>query len=185
METGQYPTVTLLHLSPSASTDHHGSSSRRSVALPADDRPRWFRNPWPSYRVASLNDAWIAYQKGAAIALPHPKVARSSNGLDEQEDDADDNDGLVGREETSLLRTKSRVYVRPEFAAWYEDDHDDDWRDPPTKVVQPSWGEVGEDKETVTWLGHAGVLVQIPWKRKEDGRQGMCGVLFDPIFSYR
>jgi hypothetical protein len=166
-------------------------------------------NPWPSYRTASISDAYKAYQLGAALAHPNPRTSRastpgisrsgSSATLDEEEpyhlSSAEETDTEAEPRPVSetgeLLRLPSgkwirtSVYVRRQLAEIYEGDEEDDWRDPPVLVVEPRWhGEEGELKTpAVTWLGHAGALVRIPWKRK--GRDGMCGVLFDPIFSYR
>lgn len=137
-----------------------------------------------------MKDAYKAYNLGAAIAHPLPRkvgLSRSSLHLPINEgkdaykcDDGEDAPRLVNQ---SWL--PANTYVRPVFAEMFEDDDVDDWRDPPVKVVTPEWGGLDgkADKETVTWLGHAGVLVQVPWARGE--RQGMCGVLYDPIFSYR
>lgn len=191
MELPHHPIVSPLPPSPSIPKDHHGPWRRRRVSLP-DDGPSYFRNPWKSYRTASLTDAWLAYQKGAAIAPHQPRSAAPSRpssrastsqapDLEDESEDDDEDEPLVG----AGTSTKSKGYVRPEFSTWHEEDHEDDWRDPPLEVVPPRWDEVGEDRPNVTWLGHAGVLVQIPWKRKAGGREGMCGVLFDPIFSYR
>ncbi|BEI81351.1 hypothetical protein CcaverHIS002_0205110 [Cutaneotrichosporon cavernicola] len=84
-------------------------------------------------------------------------------------------------------------YIRPEMLGIQVDDEADDWREPPICVRPPRWlrgegsdresdrGEGGPAKPAVTWIGHASVLVQIPFT---DG-SGMAGVLFDPIFSLR
>jgi N-acyl-phosphatidylethanolamine-hydrolysing phospholipase D len=200
------------HALPSTSYYPLASSSSSSTLCPATTpaKPRYFLNPWPSYRVASLSDAYRAYQLGAAIAHPQPRTPSrprtpatglsrtgSSATLDEEEPYISSSVSVseVEDEDTSanaaLLRIPpsawypARIYARKDLAEMYQDDEEDDWRDPPVTVVPPSWtGEEGPlDKEAVTWLGHAGVLVRIPWKGK--GRNGMCGVLFDPIFSYR
>ena len=178
--------VTPLPPSLTLATDHHDHRSKRSS----------FLNPWPSYRAASLSDAWLAFQRGAAIAPARKKSAAPS-----EVQFAESEDGNTDEEEPLIQSTrpktnKSRKYVRPEFSIWHEDDHEDDWRDPPVAVVAPRWDDRGvgneggiEGKASVTWLGHAGVMVRIPWKENEKGkgkeREGMCGVLFDPIFSYR
>lgn len=199
--------------------DHHGPPSSTSassgyIALPNGSsgllKPRYFQNPWKSWRNPSLTDAWIAYQKGAAIALPLHKTARTAkrsfgteqNGTipgnepsydheegpegrleeDEVEYDPRDPDGAI--RETRLYPIPSRTYVRPELSLVHEDDEESDWADPPLQVVTPQWER--QSNVDVTWLGHASVLVRVPWKetgaqRKEEA----CGILFDPIFSYR
>jgi hypothetical protein len=196
----QHAKVTVLPPADGIPTDHHGPS-QRGVALPDGSKPTYFRNPWKSWRQPSLSDAWTAYQKGAAIALPLHRTARSIRRAVEQEYDSDDEFGHPDFEtergegkdprgpdgamhETRFTSILGRVYVRPEFSLVHEDDEESDWRDPPLEVVSPRWED--RDEVDVTWLGHAGVLVRVPWK-EVDGkkRAGGCAVLFDPIFSYR
>jgi hypothetical protein len=50
------------------------------------------------------------------------------------------------------------------------------------KVLRPDFSRQAPVPR-VCWMGHAGAFVQIPWK--QDGGNGMCGVMFDPIFSKR
>ncbi|KAK4685444.1 N-acyl-phosphatidylethanolamine-hydrolyzing phospholipase D, partial [Tremellales sp. Uapishka_1] len=175
MEPIPSPSVTLLP-PPAIVPTHHGP-------LVASFKPKYFQNPWTSYRPASLNDAWEAYQKGAAVALSRAKTPKSI---------ATPEDELLVPKSKEVLRTQSKswitkgAYVPLKFSLISDEDHEDDWRDPPVEVVRPRWGgvELGNERETVTWLGHAGAMVQIPW-RGEGQREGMCGVVFDPIFSYR
>ncbi|KAK8864364.1 hypothetical protein IAR55_001611 [Kwoniella newhampshirensis] len=192
------PIVTALPVHPSIPRDHHASST---AASSSSHRTKYFKNPWPSYRTASLKDAFLAYQLGAAVALPPHQTPGSSRlnladmGASEYEDEDELGLGVNGgsrREEgerQSMLApsapTSKRLYIRPDFSQVKDDDEFDDWREPPVRVVEPKWGGEQESRsgERVTWLGHAGVLVQIPWK--DETREGMCGVLFDPIFSYR
>lgn len=228
------PTVTALQPNPDLHNDHHGPSTG-PLGLSTSDRPLSFHNPWPSYRFATLSDAWLAYQKGAAVAPAqrepgccaetqwsrlasrsnsHP-VYKDDQGDDDKEtsgagglfydpDDDDDNNedqwGAAddGKDEFNYMpkRVESQVepvagYIRPDLQRIQSDDDDDDWREPPVYVMPPRWledvgresdrGELGQPKPAVTWLGHASVLIQIPFR---DG-SGMCGVLFDPIFSNR
>ncbi|KAL7421799.1 hypothetical protein Q5752_003570 [Cryptotrichosporon argae] len=192
------------------------SASASASAADARPRPAGFTNPWASYRAASLSDAWLAYQRGAAIA-PHALAPTrpASVSWDDCEPDPnlghdDISDPLA---QTSTAKpTKLKLYVRPELARVVSGDSADDWRDPPVRVVRPGFcsarpnayaddGDDGEgpstaaldaaeaakaeangrNKTSVTWLGHAGALVRVPF---EDGT-GHAGVLFDPIFSYR
>jgi N-acyl-phosphatidylethanolamine-hydrolysing phospholipase D len=135
----------------------------------------------------SVSDAWLAYKKGAAVAL-HPKKTRKwteDEGIessDEEEADQVDENGAIRGEPGYIL---PGIYIRPELARIQREDEAEDWRDPPVDVVKPDWGGTNEGKENVTWLGHAGVLVRVPWKKNVEGREGMCGILFDPIFSQR
>ena len=66
------------------------------------------------------------------------------------------------------------------FAPTNEEDEDDDWREPPVQTIEATWGDETRERERVTWLGHASVLVQVPMRGGSS-----CGLLFDPIFSYR
>ncbi|OCF43180.1 N-acyl-phosphatidylethanolamine-hydrolyzing phospholipase D [Kwoniella heveanensis CBS 569] len=206
------PSVTLIPPPSNLPREHHGpfkpskpdlltSINPLASAPPQPDintdsdrpfhKPKYFKNPWPSYRSASLHDAYLAYQLGAAVALPPHKTPGSSKlGLvdeepfgeyeDENNDDPRDGEGSLRAEAESMI--PKGLYIRPDFAEVREDDEKDDWRDPPVEVVEPNWGDGADKRERVTWLGHAGVLVQIPWK---DGKEATCGVIFDPIFSYR
>lgn len=185
------PRVTILDPPEDLPREHHGPYKPPTLSLSwSSDKPQYFKNPWPSYRMPSLSDAWTAYQKGAAVALP-PRKSRKwhreegdgdSSETDEEEAPLVDANGAVRGEPGYIL---PGIYVRPELAKIQREDEEEDWRDPPVDVVSPTWGEGKEAKENVTWLGHAGVLVRIPWKKNVEGRQGMCGVLFDPIFSQR
>ena len=168
--------------------EHHGPYKPPTLSLSfSSDKPQYFKNPWPSYRMPSMSDAWLSYKKGAALALP-PRKARKwteDEGLeesDEEEAPPIDENGARRGEPGYIL---PGIYIRPELAKIQREDEAEDWRDPPVEVVSPKWGEGKEGKENVTWLGHAGVLVRIPWKKNVEGREGMCGVLFDPIFSQR
>lgn len=189
MDIPQYPVVIPLPPSSAVRTDHHGPKKRKTQVSLLDETPSYFLNPWKSYRVASLSDAWLAYQRGAAIAPAQSKSAGPYRSLSRPS--PYHGEGEVEEEEEPLVepepsaKAKSRLYIRPEFSIWHEEDLEDDWRDLPIQVVSPRWDEAQLDKPSVTWLGHAGVLVQIPWKGRGKGREGMCGIVFDPIFSYR
>ncbi len=194
------------------------------IALPDGEeliKPKYFQNPWKSWRGISIWDAYTAYRKGAAIALPLSRTARSKkkaksfgrsfgkkggntipgtaptepdesdsaedgdessdDEIVEPEDNPRDPDGAI--RETRLYPVPSRTYVRPELSVIHADDEESDWSDPPLEVVSPKWHGRVNDTD-VTWLGHASVLVMIPWK-KQGREEAACGVLFDPIFSYR
>lgn len=63
------------------------------------------------------------------------------------------------------------------------------------KVITPDWGTAAlksrglerENSVVATWLGHAGVLVELPLQEtmSDDGDKKNIWVLFDPIFSTR
>lgn len=183
------PRVTILSPPDGLPKEHHGPYKPPKLSLSfSSDKPQYFQNPWPSYRMPSLSDAWLAYQKGAAVALP-PKKSRKWH-HDEGDDSSSDEDEAEPVDENGAVRGEPGyilpgIYVRPELAKIQREDEAEDWRNPPVDVVKPGWGEGKEGKENVTWLGHAGVLVRIPWKKSAESRDGMCGVLFDPIFSQR
>lgn len=213
----QAPLVRQLPVYDDLPTTHHaryGTLKLPSGAL----KPIAFQNPpeWQSHGRPTLQHVVHAWRKGAAVAPyvptrtpgpsrpPSPRRKGSvsslqSGSLSRDEESAigsDYGDGAEAEavnEKQALMRQTSMfgrsVYVRPELSEWREDDEDLDWRDPPVEVVDPTWGGSHQAEEEVTWLGHAGVLVRIPWSRKGKAKVGeredMCGVLFDPIFSYR
>ena len=190
MEIGGHPIVTPLPFTSSLSTDHHVAPYTSRVALSNVPRPAYFRNPWRSYRSPTLNDAWLAYQKGAFIALPPDKAQLISGGVDESVPLTAEPDGpeVPTPDERAPLASssRSRSYSGQSARSKSIDEEVDDWRDPPVQVVDPRWDEPIEGRGSVTWLGHASVFLRIPWKEvKGKRKEGSCGVLFDPIFSYR
>lgn len=244
------PIVSALPPSPDLVNAHHGVSSANITLGPDNATPTKFHNPWPSYRFATLSDAWLAYQKGAAIATPQlptptpsrpgsraaslraPSIRRAAGGFrdnpdpeagtgigngrperplsqrrkswltpDDPDDAADedaDEDADEYDDETAAMDDEPEFplqhpylndvkgYVRPAFSRIMTQDDTDDWREPPIQVQRPQWPRSGE-RGAVTWLGHAGALVQIPWNdsASTSSTAPLCGVLFDPIFSYR
>lgn len=81
-------------------------------------------------------------------------------------------------------------YIRPELKDMAADDDADDWREPPLRVVKPAWAPCAAP--AITWLGHASVLLRIPWTNAPSADPvcsqppaDMCSILFDPIFSQR
>lgn len=229
------PSVAQLQPSRDLLYDHHGPSTG-PLGLTTSDQPLSFHNPWPSYRFATLSDAWRAYQRGAAVAPAQREsgccaseewsrvMSRTNSrvgsfrdvkpddewteggGLFYDPDDDDDidpeadwgaaDDGKDDELDYIPKKIEYQIepvscYVRPDLKRIQDEDDDDDWREPPVYVMPPRWmrdvgregdrGEKGMPKPSVTWLGHASVLIQIPFR---DG-SGNCSVLFDPIFSNR
>jgi len=201
MQTYSAPVVSRLLPAEDIPTDHHVVPTGSYLPFVGSSKSPYFQNPWKSYRMATLTDAWTAYQKGAAIAMSRPKIpglagSPSTENLLREAGFADD--GEEAREEAALSapepwdppeKVKSflrrEMYVRPEFSQFVEGDEDGDWRDPPVELVLPKW--LDEEEPCVSWLGHAAVLIRIPWRTQPRGRkrEGMFGMLFDPIFSYR
>lgn len=189
--TSHAPIVACICPDPSLSKDHH-ISHRRNIfgwgTAAEKAPPRHFQNPWPSFRSPTIWDAYKSFNLGAAVAHPKPKelsgVRRSKSKAKHNEGQYEDRleDGDSAPRERVQGPVPHKAYVRPIFAERFEDDEEDFWRDPPIRATKPRWGEPG-GKEAVTWLGHAGVLVQVPWRNRD--RDGMCGVIFDPIFSSR
>lgn len=137
-----------------------------------------FQNPWPSWQNFSLSDAYRAYQKGATLGKPPPdesdtmKIERKA----QQDQDTSETTHEVRKLERKDGEKHGR-YVR---------------------VKRPRWKRSA--KEQICWLGHAGVLVRLPYPgrheeattateenedEEEDDDTGMVGILFDPIFSKR
>ncbi|EAL23556.1 hypothetical protein CNBA2030 [Cryptococcus deneoformans B-3501A] len=185
------PTVAKIPPTPDLPRDHHGPPAKPLASLQETAAPKYFRNPWPSYRTASMWDAYQAYQRGASIA-PHPSFFQGNRFFDGEEpyrdQEEDDYESEPIWTESDSIK-KRKIYIRPEFSDIRPGDEKDDWRDPPVGLVEPDWGGNSKTGERVTWLGHAGVLVQIPWRimdQEQTSRGGAtCGILFDPIFSYR
>lgn len=181
-----HPSIQILPPIPGVSKDHHYIPPPKSSYLPsipylttpikkpvAGPFPTpYFQNPWPSYRSASLSDVYTAYMKGAEIALPRQDGKETEQLMSESVQES----GHGGRDGNYKdVAEEERV-----------EDDEEDWREPPVDVKETDgsiWDEPSQT-ESVTWLGHAGVLLQLPW-REGKGKQGMCNILFDPIFSYR
>lgn len=129
--------------------------------------PGPFRNPWPSWRNAGMNDAYEAFQRGATL------MQRPAEG-----------------EEEDMQRNGRWVQVRkPE------------WRRQAVggKSSGKQGKQVEKQREQICWLGHAGVMVRLPYPESDptqtstqkDGSDddeaddSMVGIIFDPIFSQR
>jgi hypothetical protein len=118
--------------------------------------PKYFVNPWPSWKTLTYNDAYTSFQRGATVRLP-PAA------------DEDEDPEVHGR----LVKV-----LKPDFSH---------------RTGKGGRTTSGPGGARVCWLGHASVLVQLPWSgqaERGDGtdngeQEGMCGILFDPIFSKR
>jgi len=121
-----------------------------------------FRNPWPSWHKPTSVEVWQALEWGEdrdpCIALAQSHVTNSQ------------------KMERSLSTSGSiNTKVSSESAKSYAAEL--------LHVTKPDFSfNVQSDRAKTTWLGHAGMLVQLP-HLNEDGRPVRC--LFDPIFSLR
>ncbi len=122
-----------------------------------------FRNPWPSWHKPTQTETWEALRWGqdddsciqlAASHLPSSPPLKPESDRRPNFSDIDDWPRSTGAQAACLLRVQE-----PDFAF-----------DPAV------------DRAKVTWLGHAGILLQLPPLR-EAGEPVRC--LFDPIFSMR
>jgi hypothetical protein len=136
--------------------NHHGRSSPPTNVTESRPPPSYYLNPWPSWQSFTFNDAYTSYQKGAII--------KSAPTADEEEE---------------MERHGRLVKVlKPDFSR---------------RTGHGGRPVTGAGGARVCWLGHASVFVQIPWSGeagRRDGtdsgeREGMCGIMFDPIFSKR
>jgi len=115
-----------------------------------------FRNPWPSHQKLKVGQIRAGLEWGKA------------NTSSEFED-------VITQEENARDVTTDQVTVQPVR------------RGSDSKVVEellvkkPQWGAPTSEEITATWLGHAGVMLQMPGL---DG-QGMVRIVVDPIFSER
>lgn len=150
------------------------SFRKSSSATPAQGEERTgFRNPWPSWHKPTQKEVWDNLEWGedvdpcielAASALTTPSAATPS--------------GLVrkGSKGRTVLRKRSKELKKPETRAQQAADL--------LKVVTPDLSfDNASTNAKVTWLGHAGMLVQLPPLSSGRGRPVRC--VFDPIFSQR
>lgn len=157
-------------------------SSRLPSALQPAPNPQAnlgpFQNPWPSWQSFSLSDAYRAYQKGATLGKPPPSESDEMRIAREAQQDQDKSATHEVRKLEATDGEKHGRYVR---------------------VRRPRWKR--SRKEQICWLGHAGVLVRLPFPSgaeppaaaapsaeeadDDEDETGMVGILFDPIFSKR
>ncbi|KAH9843439.1 N-acyl-phosphatidylethanolamine-hydrolyzing phospholipase D [Teratosphaeria destructans] len=116
------------------------------------DNDRSFRNPWPSWHKPSSAEVWKAFEWGEDRD-PCIDIARARL-ANEKASDSNDAPKTIQDQAAQLLHLE-----QPDFKF-----------------------NVGNEKVKVTWLGHAGMLVQL-FPLQKDQRPVRC--LFDPIFSMR
>ncbi|CAK9786437.1 Metallo-hydrolase/oxidoreductase [Cutaneotrichosporon oleaginosum] len=178
------PSVQPLPPSRDLHYDHHGPSNG-PLGL-STDRPSSFHNPWPSYRFATLSDAWLAYQRGAAIA-PAQK---------QSECDACGEWSRVASRSASRASFRDKVEKEderpPPGGLFYDPDDDDDaevdvWTDepddltylarkvthdtePPAGYIRPELRAMQDDDDDDDWR-EPPVCVRPPRWLRGEGRE--------------
>jgi N-acyl-phosphatidylethanolamine-hydrolysing phospholipase D len=142
-----------------------------------------FRNPWPSWQKATPAQIWDSFRWGvddegylelAESHLTSENAATDSNQVAKLPRFGDLPPGWPGYSEAGakaarLLRVEEPDFSLPDVAPAAATDDEN-----PGKV-----------RAKVTWLGHAGALVQFPTDPGDDGSGRPLAFLFDPIFSNR
>ncbi|KAK0644340.1 beta-lactamase superfamily domain-containing protein [Cercophora newfieldiana] len=139
-----------------------------TATAPADDKPVSFRNPWPSWYQPTPAQVWNNLQWGDRGPDPCVDLAVSHlSGLDAPANPPAENkrpsftDITKWPDSTGAKAARLLRIVEPDFTL------------PKTPC-----------KAKATWLGHAGVLVQlVPRTQTPSSRSINC--IFDPIFSAR
>ena len=123
-----------------------------------------FRNPWPSWHKPTAAEVYASFQWG------------------------EDKDGYTELAAAHLANSpapekpqKSKLPTFGDLKEWPESLGAKAAR--LLKIEDPDFSFPKHSKAKATWLGHAGVLVQLPSLDPENGRP--VGCLFDPIFSDR
>lgn len=137
-----------------------------------------FQNPWPSWHKPTLPQVWQGLEWGEdqdpAIPFAMQQAAETNDGLDSfaryRDEPESESDGLI----EALLPTRTRPPTREQQLQAAAQKL--------LKVQQPDFALDPSATLKATWLGHAGVLVQLaPLQKNHDPIR----ILFDPIFSQR
>ncbi|KAK3349864.1 beta-lactamase superfamily domain-containing protein [Lasiosphaeria hispida] len=150
---------------PAASFLSWPSTSKSSQESTVKRKLDGFRNPWPSWHKPTSAEAWNSLQWGQEP--PDPCIDLAASHL-----------------EPLPASTKAPVFhKKPTFGDI------NNWPDSSgakatrlLSVEKPDFS-FPSCQSKVTWLGHAGILVQLPPLRDTSGRPVRC--LFDPMFSMR
>ncbi|KAK4118517.1 Metallo-hydrolase/oxidoreductase [Parathielavia appendiculata] len=142
-------------------------SPQRTRPSLSKSRIAGFRNPWPSWHKPTTAEIWDSFQWG------------------------DDNDGC--QELAASHLANDTAMRKPEQSKLPRFGDINDWPNSLgaksarlLRVEDPEFSFPDDTKAKVTWLGHAGVLVQLPSmdsRIKGPDRPVRC--LFDPMFSAR
>ncbi|TKY89320.1 hypothetical protein EX895_001851 [Sporisorium graminicola] len=168
-----------------------------------------FRNPWPSWHKPTVTEVWQGLEWGEdhdpAIdyaMLDADLSASSNNGAAEDADVStdpykDSRPGTPDLEHASQNQTGTESKPDPkgpQSSSWFMHQAVPA-ATPYTRqqkikmaskqlltIQQPSFDFTSDQRLKATWLGHAGVLVQLP---ALSSKGGPIRILFDPIFSQR
>ncbi|KAK4096284.1 Metallo-hydrolase/oxidoreductase [Parathielavia hyrcaniae] len=138
----------------------HSSLSESKVA--------GFRNPWPSWHKPTTAEIWKNFQWGddndGCLELAASHLANDTADTQKPEQSKLPRFGDINHWPNSLGAKAARLLC----------------------VKHPDFTFPDDTKAKVTWLGHAGVLVQLPsMDLRCNGPDGPVRCLFDPMFSAR
>ena len=145
----------------SSSNDRQNSTRKAESAVASRKDIAGFRNPWPSWHEPSKAEIWRALEWGEetdpCIEVATARLRASSDSTSSSSTSRVSNNKLP----TSAKKQAAQLLCveKPDFRF----DHQ-------------------RDRAKTTWLGHAGVLIQLP-PLKQGDRPARC--LFDPMFSMR
>ncbi|CEH14177.1 Predicted Zn-dependent hydrolase (beta-lactamase superfamily) [Ceraceosorus bombacis] len=157
------------------------NAAAANATSPKKEAPRTigFRNPWPSWHKPTLPELWAGLDWGSPS---QSESTKSSSSTDLQGGRGDRGGGELPEPHTAdhvPLRVVQPTFTQPAAE---------------TGSAASSDAQQSEQRVGATWLGHAGVLLQMPsLSKKEDLREGATArveqdpvrLLFDPIFSER
>lgn len=179
--------------SPSESRPRRGSHSRsrsrsrksdREGSPPRQEQERTgFRNPWPSWHKPTQKEIWDNLEWGEDV---DPCIELAASALATPSTPIQTGLTTKGSEGKTVLRKRSK-----ELKTVLKKRSSKELKKTRTqqaaellKVVPPDFAFDGTRQNAkVTWLGHAGVLVQLPPLSNDGARPIRC--VFDPIFSQR
>ncbi|CAJ2501299.1 Uu.00g041520.m01.CDS01 [Anthostomella pinea] len=147
-------------------------STKQAVPALADERTG-FRNPWPSWHKPTQKETWDNLEWGEDV---DPCIELVAGALETPPTAPSTGPTRKGSKGKTVLRKRPKELRKPgnktqQAAALL-------------KVVKTDFTFDASTKNAkVTWLGHAGMLVQLPSLSQEGGRPLRC--VFDPIFSQR
>ncbi|KAK5662678.1 hypothetical protein OQA88_8594 [Cercophora sp. LCS_1] len=153
---------------PASSSTSMTPSSSEVVQAPLE-KILGFKNPWSSWQTPTIAQTWANLSWGQEKRDPYVDLAMSR------------------LPSSSAAREAPNPEVSPRFTDIT------DWPDSTgamaarlLRLEKPNFGSAANSgKAKITWLGHAGVLVQLPPLKADCKDSWPVGCLFDPIFSMR